>query len=167
MRNAAAGLFGLGLAAAGLVPFGRAAQPVSAAAEAALLDCLTTSGVPVDGKGTDDWRQDVAPFNNRLAYKPVSIAVPATTEHIRDAVVCANKVGGIKVSAKCGGHSYASFGLGGEDGHLVLELDRMSKVTVDPKTNVASVQGGSRLGHVAAEIYAQGKRAISHGTCPG
>ena len=133
---------------------------------AALVDCLEGASVPIDGVGTDEWRLDAAPFNLMLNFTPVAIAVPANTRHIQDAVACAAKLG-VKANAKCGGHSYASFGLGGEDGHLTIEMDRMNAVKLDTTTGIASVEGGSRLGHVASELYAQGKRAFSHGTCPG
>ncbi|EAA29277.3 Glucooligosaccharide oxidase [Neurospora crassa] len=133
---------------------------------AAIDDCLKSAGVPADAQGSSEWRTDVNPFNQRLPYTPVAIAVPTTIEHIQGAVSCATKLG-IKVTPKSGGHSYASFGLGGENGHLVVELDRMSKVTLDKTTNIADVQSGARLGHVATELYKQGKRAFSHGTCPG
>jgi FAD/FMN-containing dehydrogenase len=132
----------------------------------ALVDCLEKSGVPTDSFGTDDWRLDVAPFNLQLNYTPVAIAVPNNIKHIQDAVACAAKLG-VKANAKGGGHSYASFGLGGEDGHLTIEMDRMNTVQLNIDTGIASVEGGSRLGHVASELYAQGKRAFSHGTCPG
>jgi FAD/FMN-containing dehydrogenase len=122
--------------------------------------------VPADGLGTADWKLDVAPFNLQLNFTPVAIAVPTTVKHIQDAVACAAKLR-IKANAKCGGHSYASFGLGGEDGHLTVEMDRMNAVTLDKSSGIAVVQGGSRLGHVANELYNQGKRAFSHGTCPG
>ncbi|KAB5576093.1 hypothetical protein GE09DRAFT_615021 [Coniochaeta sp. 2T2.1] len=133
---------------------------------AALVDWLESAGVPVDGVGTEEWKLDAAPFNLQLNFTPVAIAVPANTKHIQDAVACAAKLG-VKANAKCGGHSYASFGLGGEDGHLTIEMDRMNAVKLDNTTGIASVEGGSRLGHVASELYAQGKRAFSHGTCPG
>ena len=38
---------------------------------------------------------------------------------------------------------------------------------MDASTNVAKVGGGVRLGNLAQGVYDQGKRAISHGTCPG
>ncbi|KAK3313725.1 hypothetical protein B0H66DRAFT_359042 [Apodospora peruviana] len=136
------------------------------AKRAAIDDCLKSAGVPADAQGSADWRADVNPFNQRLAYTPVAIAVPTTVEHVQGAVSCAAKLG-IKVTPKSGGHSYASFGLGGEHGHLVVELDRMSKVTVDSSTQIATVQAGARLGHVATVLYQNGKRAFSHGTCPG
>ncbi|KAI1867447.1 hypothetical protein JX265_007249 [Neoarthrinium moseri] len=133
---------------------------------AAIDDCLKAASVPVDAKGSSDWNSDVAPFNNRVPFTPAAIAVPTTVAHVQAAVSCAVKTG-LKVSPKGGGHSYASFGIGGEDGHLMIELDRMYAVTVDSTTNIATIQAGARLGHVFTALYAQGKRAISHGTCPG
>jgi len=132
----------------------------------ALADCLTKASVPVDEPGSKDWQLDATPFNLRLNYTPVAVAAPTTVKHVQDAIACAREVG-VKANAKCGGHSYGSFGLGGEDGHLVIELDRMNNVLLDKETGIATVQGGSRLGHVAWELYKQGKRAFSHGTCPG
>ncbi|KAK3116436.1 hypothetical protein LTR53_003229 [Teratosphaeriaceae sp. CCFEE 6253] len=128
--------------------------------------CLKNATVPLDTKGSDTWDDDVEPFNARLAYIPKAVAVPTTVDHIQAAVACAVKLG-LKATAKSGGHSYASLGLGGEDGHLMIELDRMYNVTLDSKTNVATVQPGARLGHIANVLWDQGKRGISAGTCPG
>lgn len=133
---------------------------------AALDDCLSSASVPVDVPGSADWKADAAPYNPRLTYTPIAIAVPTKTEHIQSAVSCAAKLG-VKVSAKSGGHSYASLGFGGEDGHLMVQLDRMYNVTLNQSTNVATIQAGARLGHVATELYNQGRRAFPHGTCPG
>lgn len=129
-------------------------------------DCLAAAGVPTDIPGSTDWKYDVAPFNQRFNYTPVAIVVPTNVQHIQSAVSCAAKVG-VKVNPKSGGHSYAAFGLGGEDGHLVVELDRMNEVKLDPETNMSTIQPGARLGHVATSLYDQGNRAFSHGTCPG
>ncbi|KAK7959970.1 uncharacterized protein PG986_004824 [Apiospora aurea] len=128
--------------------------------------CLASSGVPHDVKGSDDWNADSAAFNIRVPYTPVAIAVPKTTGHIKKAVLCGKKLG-IKVSGRSGGHSYANYGLGGDDAHLVIDLSRMHDVTFDDKTNVATVQAGSRLGHMASVLYDKHGRAVAHGTCPG
>ncbi|KAI1774366.1 putative glucooligosaccharide oxidase [Hypoxylon cercidicola] len=133
---------------------------------AALEDCLSGSSTAVDEVGSEDYNRDITPFNKRLQFMPATIAVPTTVEQIQSAVACGAKLG-YKVTPKCGGHSYASLGLGGEDGHLIIELDRMNSVKLDTETNIATVQSGTRLGHLAAELFAQGNRAISHGTCPG
>ncbi|KAI0196722.1 hypothetical protein EV127DRAFT_86320 [Xylaria flabelliformis] len=133
---------------------------------AVLADCLAEAGTITDQVDSKDWEMDTRPFNSLLPYKPDVVAVPTTTEQIQSAVVCGAK-SGYKVTPKCGGHSYGSYGLGGEDGHLVLQLDRMFAVKLDTKTNIATAEPGTRLGHLAVELWAQGKRAISHGTCPG
>lgn len=145
-----------------------AANPLSnrLAKRAAIDDCLRTANVPVDAPNSNDWRADSNPFNQRLKYTPVAIAVPTTVAQVQAAVSCAAKVN-VKVNPKSGGHSYASFGLGGEDGHFVVQLDRMNAVTYDSATEIATVQAGARLGRVATALYNNGKRAFSHGTCPG
>ncbi|KAK5651325.1 hypothetical protein OQA88_12558 [Cercophora sp. LCS_1] len=127
--------------------------------------CLAEKGVPYDQKGSADWARDSAPFNLRVPYTPVAISVPQTVDHISKSVLCGKQLG-IKVSPKSGGHSYASLGFGGEDGHLVVQLDRMYNVSL-AEGNIAVVQPGIRLGHLATELYTKYKRAIAHGTCPG
>ncbi|KAK7419738.1 hypothetical protein QQX98_003110 [Neonectria punicea] len=131
----------------------------------ALTSCLSSAKVAFDVKGSSDWTQDGTAYNLRLQYEPAAIAVPTSVSQISAAVACGAKHG-VKVSAKSGGHSYTSFGFGGEDGHLIIELDRMYGVSL-AKDGTAKIQPGARLGHVATELYNQGKRAISHGTCPG
>ncbi|KAB5514915.1 hypothetical protein GE09DRAFT_916345, partial [Coniochaeta sp. 2T2.1] len=112
---------------------------------------LSSAGVPADARGSTAWNQDVAPFNQRVPYTPVAIVVPSTVAHVQTAVSCAAKVG-VKVNPKSGGHSYASFGLGGENGHLVVELDRLNAVSVDSATKIATIEAGARLGHVATAL---------------
>ncbi|KAH8879815.1 carbohydrate oxidase from Microdochium Nivale in complex with substrate analogue [Thozetella sp. PMI_491] len=133
---------------------------------ATIDQCLVDAGVPIDVRGSDSWDRDSASFNIRVPYNPISIAVPTEIKHIQKAVLCGKKLK-IKVSAKSGGHSYASMGFGGENGHLVVELDRMYNVTLKPGTEIAVVQPGTRLGHLATVLYEQYGRAIAHGTCPG
>ncbi|KAI0145078.1 Glucooligosaccharide oxidase [Xylariaceae sp. FL1272] len=133
---------------------------------AVVLDCLSQAGTAVDQFNSTDWEADTRPFNSLLAFKPDIVAVPTTAEEIQSAIVCGAQMG-YKVTAKSGGHSYGSYGLGGEDGHLIIELDRMYAVKLDTETNIATSEPGARLGHLAVELWAQGKRAIAHGTCPG
>lgn len=55
---------------------------------------------------------------------------------------------------------------GEEDEHLIIELDHMYAVKL-PKVGIVRTQPRARFGHVATELYNQGKRALSYGTCPG
>ncbi|KID82769.1 chitooligosaccharide oxidase [Metarhizium guizhouense ARSEF 977] len=130
----------------------------------ALASCLSDASVPIATKGTPEWTQHTTPFNTRLQYEPIAVAVPTEISQIAAAVTCAKK-NSIPVTAKSGGHSFTSLGLGGEDGHLVIQLDRMYNVEL-AQNGTARIQSGARLGHVAVELYNQGKRALSHGYCP-
>jgi FAD/FMN-containing dehydrogenase len=129
-----------------------------------LLSCLSNEGVPFEAKGSTKWNQEITPFNLRLAYNPAAVANPRSIYQIK-AAVCCGVNNGVRVSAKSGGHSFGSFCFGGEDGHLVIDLNRMYEVSVNAD-NIATVQSGARLGHVALELYKQGERAIAHGSCP-
>ncbi|KAI1172260.1 Glucooligosaccharide oxidase [Nemania sp. FL0916] len=131
-----------------------------------LASCLEAAGTPYYFPDSKNWEDFNSPFNNRVVYNPVAIAVPETAKEAQDALLCGLQAG-VKVNSKSGGHSYASLGFGGEDGHLVIQLDHMIGVSLDNETNIATVAAGTRLGHLALELYNQGNRAISHGTCPG
>ncbi len=97
---------------------------------------------------------------------PAAITLPNTSQQVSDSVTCA-AAAGVKVQAKSGGHSYASFSSGGHDGSLIVDLEEFNSISVDSSTFVAAVGGGVRLGNMALAIYAQGQRALPHGTCPG
>lgn len=132
----------------------------------ALTSCLAAASVPYAAKNSSQWIQDTKPYNLRLAYVPEAVAIPTTIKHIQDAVKCGRQHG-VRVSAKSGGHSYGSFGFGGEDGHLVVVMDAMDKVTMN-KDLSCTIQAGARLGHVATELFNNAfRRALPHGTCPG
>jgi hypothetical protein len=70
------------------------------------------------------------------------------------------------VSPRAGGHSYAAYGLGGTNGALVIDLQRIKQVSVDASTGEAVIGTGSRLGDIALSLNNQGGRALPHGTCP-
>jgi FAD/FMN-containing dehydrogenase len=133
---------------------------------AALDNCLKTASVPTLTSGTSDYTQSLKPFNLRVTFKPAAYAVPTTVKHVQDAVAC-GAANSVQVTAKSGGHSYGSHGLGGEDGHLIVDMRNFANVTVDQTAQTAVIGTGGRLGDVATALYSQGKQAIAHGTCPG
>lgn len=102
-----------GLASAGLVNANRFRR----ATYESLSDCLGSKDVPVKWTDSPDYAELAEPFNLRLQYKPAVIVVPTTNQHVQDAVSCAASFD-VKVQAKSGGHSYASFSSGGQDGSM-------------------------------------------------
>ena len=127
---------------------------------------MGSKNVPVKFTSSSDFSALAQPYNLRLAYTPAVIVLPTTTKHVSDAVLCAAK-SKVKVQAKGGGHSYASYSSGGQSGSMVIDLEGFQNVTVDATTFVAKVGGGVRLGNMAVGIYNAAKRALPHGTCPG
>ncbi|KAB8304310.1 hypothetical protein EYC80_003720 [Monilinia laxa] len=134
--------------------------------DASVKDCFTQRSVPYQDSSSSSWNQTISPYNLRLAYTPAIVALPTATKQVSDAVVCA-AAAGLKVQAKSGGHSYASYSTGGKDGSVVISLENFNSVSLDNKTNIATVGGGVRLGNLALGLYNQGHRAVPHGTCPG
>jgi len=133
---------------------------------AKVVECLSKSDVPQVIPGSDNFTQSIIPYNIRVNFTPIALAVPTTVPQVQAAVKCAAKHG-IKVNPKSGGHSYAAHSMGGEDGHLVIDLKYFDNITLDTTTNLATVGPGARLGNLALGLYNQGGRAISHGVCPG
>ncbi|KAF2204350.1 FAD-binding domain-containing protein [Delitschia confertaspora ATCC 74209] len=135
---------------------------------ASVYDCTKAKGVPIVKPGDSSFAELAEPFNLRLRYTPKVIVLPTTAQHISDAIICAGEEDGkIKIQARGGGHSYASFSSGGQDGSMIINLQNFQDIKLDKETNLVRVGGGVRLGNLAQGIYDQGKRALPHGTCPG
>lgn len=132
-----------------------------------LEDCLTRKAVPIRLISSPDFSTLVQPFNLRLPYTPAVVVLPTTTQHVSDAVLCAGQ-NGVKVQAKSGGHSYASFSSGGQSGSMIIDLRNFQDISLDAN-GIAKVGAGVRLGNLALGIYNKNdaKRALPHGTCPG
>ncbi|KZT64704.1 Glucooligosaccharide oxidase [Daedalea quercina L-15889] len=130
-----------------------------------LQSTLAYKGTEVYFTGQAGYQNASQAFNLRLQFKPAAVAYPRSAEEVSDLT----KVGaslGIPVSARSGGHSHAGYSLGGEDGHLVVDLSHINAIEVNSSTAVARVGTGNRLGDVALGLFNQGERALPHGTCP-
>lgn len=134
--------------------------------QTSLLDCLKASNVSQVSTSDSKWDKVIKPFNLRLAFTPIAVAVPSTTAQVQAAVACGAS-SGVNITGRSGGHSYASHGLGGEDGHLMIDMKLFNNVTVQNSTGIATIGVGGRLGNIALALFNNAARAFSHGTCPG
>ncbi|CAE6431344.1 unnamed protein product [Rhizoctonia solani] len=100
-------------------------------------------------------------FNQRLLYSPAAVVYPGTAQDVQRYMRCA-AASGIAVTARSGGHSYASYDIGGTDGALVVDLSNMTSVVVHDD-GTAYVQTGNRLADLAQKLWDQGQRSIPHG----
>lgn len=130
-----------------------------------LNSCIANLGVQTMTAASSGYADASKAFNRRFSYKPAAIAYPKTKDQVALLVKCA-AAAKAPVVARSGGHSYAAYGLGGQDGALVVDLSSMKSISIDQSTGLAVSQTGNRLGDLAQYIWDNGRRALPHGSCP-
>lgn len=134
-----------------------------AAPRDSVVDCLTSKKLSVIKPSDTNYASYSSPYNLRLQFKPAVIVVAANNQHVSDAVLCASKYN-LKVQPRSGGHSYGSYGTGGKDGAVMIDLQKFQSVSLDKSTNIATFGAGLRLGNLELALQPTG-RALPHGTC--
>lgn len=99
-------------------------------------------------------------FNGILDRRPAAIVSCASTEDVAAAVRAARAVA-LPIAIRGGGHSVAGHSI--PDGALVVSLDPMRGVTVDPGRRLATAGGGAQWNDVDAAAFAHGL-AVPGGT---
>ncbi|CAI6243720.1 unnamed protein product [Periconia digitata] len=107
----------------------------------------------------------VKPYNLDIPVNPAAVTYPSTSEQVAAVVKCAVD-NNLKVQPRCGGHSYANYGIGGSDNAIVVDLKNFQQFSMDNTTWQATIGGGTLLGDVTKRLHENGKRAMAHGTCP-
>ncbi|KAJ7825391.1 hypothetical protein B0H14DRAFT_3468579 [Mycena olivaceomarginata] len=108
---------------------------------------------------------DVKPYNTAISVTPAAVTRPKTADDVAKIVQCA-AASSVKVQARSGGHSYGNYGIGGEDGAVVVDMVNFQQFSMDNSTWQATVGSGTLLADVTSRLHAAGGRAIAHGTCP-
>jgi FAD/FMN-containing dehydrogenase len=99
-------------------------------------------------------------FNGILDRRPVAIVSCASTEDVVAAVRAARTLG-LPIAIRGGGHSVAGHSL--PDGALVVSLDRMRNIDVDPERRRARAGGGAQWNDIDAAAFEHGL-AVPGGT---
>ncbi|KAJ5778171.1 hypothetical protein N7520_001417 [Penicillium odoratum] len=116
-------------------------------------------------QGDFRFNSEIPLYNLEFPVVPTAITYPETTEQVAAIVKCAAHHD-LKVQARSGGHSYANYGLGGNDGAVVVHLKNIQHFSVDEETQIATVGSGTLLGDLHSRLYHAGRRAVAHGSCP-
>ncbi len=93
--------------------------------------------------GTRGYDSARSVWNGMIDHRPKLIVQCASVGDVVTAVHAAREHG-LEIGVRCGGHNIA--GLAVPDGGLMIDLTAMDRVTVDPVTRRARVQGGAMLG---------------------
>ncbi|HZC33364.1 MAG TPA: FAD-dependent oxidoreductase, partial [Candidatus Bathyarchaeia archaeon] len=99
-------------------------------------------------------------FNGTLDRRPAAIVSCASTEDVVAAVRAA-RAAGLPIAIRGGGHSVAGHSL--PDDALVVSLDRMRGVEVDPEGRIATAGGGALWEDVDRAAFVHGL-AVPGGT---
>ena len=94
-------------------------------------------------------------WNGMIDHRPKLIVQCTSVGDVVTAVRTARERD-LEIGVRCGGHNIA--GLAVPHGGLMIDLTRLSRVTVDPVTRRARVQGGAMLG----ALDDQGRAVVDH-----
>lgn len=101
------------------------------APQESLEECLGQVSATFDGEPT--WANETSPWQLRITPKPITVVHPETSDDIATALSCAQQFS-LKVAALNGGHSYGAYGLGGNDGALVINMEKFTDISYDEAT---------------------------------
>lgn len=136
------------------------------AVEKCLVSAVGNNTDLVAGQSTIGFQlSHVKPYNLDIPVKPSAVTYPKTSEQVAAVVKCAVD-NSLKVQPRCGGHSYANYGIGGTDGAIVVDLKNFQQFSMDKTTWQATIGGGTLLKDVTKRLHENGNRAMAHGTCP-
>jgi FAD/FMN-containing dehydrogenase len=93
--------------------------------------------------GTRGYDSARSVWNGMIDHRPALIVQCASVNDVRTAVRTARERD-LEIGVRCGGHNIA--GLAVPPGGLMIDLTTLGRVTVDPVTRRARVQGGAMLG---------------------
>ncbi|KAG0229206.1 hypothetical protein BGW41_003146 [Actinomortierella wolfii] len=135
-----------------------------------LISCLKS--ISVNGNNASYLITESSPFYNhdRITFnplvdrKPSAIYHPATEADAAAAILCAAAYN-VSVAPRSGGHSFAGYSLGGQDGVLTIDLNLFQQFSLDPNTGIATIGSGMRLGPLYAKLWDAGKYLIPAGSC--
>ena len=102
-----------------------------------LRDLLPAEALLPDDPG---WDEACVSFNGMLRRRPAAFVSCATTDDVV-ATVRGARAAGLPIAIRGGGHSVAGLSLA--DDAVVVSLDRMRRVEVDPAARLARAQGGA------------------------
>src|SRR6516165_7057017 len=107
----------------------------------------TVRGPHFDGRtltpGTSGYDSARAVWNAMIDHRPKLIVQCASVDDVVTAVRTARERD-LEIGVRCGGHNIAGFAV--PHGGLMIDLTPLGRVTVDPVTRRARVQGGAMLG---------------------
>ncbi|XMA19186.1 hypothetical protein WAI453_011977 [Rhynchosporium graminicola] len=128
---------------------------------ASLESCITAAGIPSSFSTNTTWAGDISPWQLRITPVPAGVIFPTTVEQIAAGLACA-EAAHVKVACRNGGHSYGSYGVGGNYGALVIRMDAFQSTSYDVATGLFTYGGGSIVGDIATWLWENHGAHVPH-----
>ncbi|KZV92409.1 FAD-binding domain-containing protein [Exidia glandulosa HHB12029] len=130
------------------------------------ISALKAQKVPTFERGTEDYERSVATPNLLYRFsRPEIVVQPETAAHVQ-AIIQQAKANKIKLTIKCGGHSYAGHSTAFQG--ISLDLRRMNNVKLDIRRQTITFGAGCQWGHVYKTLI-NGEHdgyVVNGGRCP-
>lgn len=99
----------------------------------------------------------------RIAHWPAVIVYVKNTSHVQDVVKCAAKLNYI-VNALGGGHSFEGYGLGSMDNNVIMNMEAINYIDINPQDGIGTFGASARLGPIYYRTY-QYNYTVNGGSC--
>ena len=99
-----------------------------------------------------------------IAHSPAVIVYAMNSIDVQNVVKCATKLDYI-VNALSGGHSYEGYGLGSTYNNIIINLERINYISINPSDETVIVGAGARLGPIYYKLYQYNQYTINAGSC--
>lgn len=130
-----------------------------------VISCLHAINAPLLTPTSPGWKSAIRPYNLRIAPIPKAIITPKDFSGIQDVMSCARLFPGTKLSPLCGGHSFASYGLGGTDGAVVVNMKNFKHIEMllpQDSSHIVRVGGGVVIRELINFLLQNGELYFAH-----
>ncbi|CAJ1963018.1 unnamed protein product [Sphenostylis stenocarpa] len=105
-------------------------------------------------------------FKKPQTPKPSIIVVPLEESQVQGSVICA-KANKLQIRIRSGGHDYEGLSYVSKEPFMILDMVKLSTITVDVENEVAHVQAGATTGQLYYKIWEKSKiHGFSAAVCP-
>ncbi|KAG6756782.1 hypothetical protein POTOM_040225 [Populus tomentosa] len=105
-------------------------------------------------------------FLNTSIVKPQFIITPFDESHIEAAIVCAKEYG-MQIRVRSGGHDYEGLSFESYQEFVLVDLAKLSSITVDIENEMARVGAGASIGELYYKIADKSRvHGFPAGSCP-
>lgn len=127
---------------------------------------LKAEKIPVFQRGEEEYERSVATPNLLFRFsRPECVIQPENASHVQ-AIIKQARSQGLKITIKCGGHSYAGHSTAFQG--ISLDLRRMNRAKLNVRSKTVTIDAGCQWGHVYKTLINDRHDGliINGGRCP-